>query len=350
MSNIKIYTRVNETTMFFGEGHGIQEFVDLKYPEFLKLQEQQNEQLWAHDEFKLKLDAAQLNSCNQAIRHIFTSNLQSQIFADTIQGRGPAWLLPYVSDPSLEAFIIEWAKFEVLHSRAYSYMLTSMYPNPRLVLDMIEQKPEVFQRFSSCMRAYNNFFADPNPENLVILIAAINILEGLAFFASFACNFGFANMGLFESVSKYLVLTARDESLHLAGSQRIIKNWREGKDGKFWKDLWNKLKDQVREMYVEAIQEEYVWSAYLFKYGTPIVGLNESSLNTYIEFMANKRMKNIGLKVYNNVNKDPLPWIQSKFLTNKAYQSAPQEVSIAQYLKNQVIPMDNLSDLRKLFD
>lgn len=484
-------SELKQPRMFFGDGHFIQEFLKPAYPWALKSVDQQNKQDWAFDEFSLKLDAAQLSSANNAIRHIFTSNLQSQVFADTIQGRGPSWLIPYISDPSIEYMFTQWSRFECLtddhevlvqygdsaewlsiadmsvdyrvvqwegdnvsfanpthtlekeysgtmyhiysegvydqfvtenhripvkggevlakdlsgvfelpyikdgttqyvssdkvtittseydgtvycitvpssyfvvrrngvvsvtgnclHSRSYTHILTSMYPNPRIVLDMIEQKPEVFSRFSQCTRAYDNFFEDPSKENLIFLIAAINILEGLAFYASFICNFSFANNGMFESVSKYLKLISKDEALHLGITQQIIKTWRTGKDGKEWKDLWNKNKEKVRDMYVDAIQEEYAWSKYLFQYGTPIVGLNEDVLNRCIEYYANKRMKNIGLKEYNGVNKDPLPWVQTKYLSTSGFQDAPQEVSITSYFKDSIQKMDNPLDLKSLF-
>lgn len=342
-------SQLKKQQMFFGDGHFIQEFLEPAYPWALKSADRQNSQDWAWDEFPLKLDAAQLSSANNAIRHIFTSNLQSQIFADTVQGRGPAWLVPYLSDPSLEASFAQWSRFEILHSRTYTNILTSMYPNPRIVLDMIEQKPEVFSRFSQCVQAYDVFFADPTKENLVILIAAINILEGLSFYASFICNFAFANMGLFESVSKFLKLISRDEALHLGLTQQIIKTWRTGKDGKEWKDIWNRNKDRIHAMYCDAVQEEYRWSAYLFQYGTPIVGLNEETLNRSIEYYANKRMINIGLKPYNNVTVDPLPWVQTKYLSNSGFQDAPQEVSIVAYLKGNMTKVDDVKDITNLF-
>ena len=110
-----IYNPLSEKTqsqMFFGDGHFVQEFLELDYPWALKSADRQNSQDWSFDEFNLKLDAQQLSSANNAVRHIFTTNLQSQIFADTIQGRGPSWLIPYVSDPSLEYAFTQWARFE----------------------------------------------------------------------------------------------------------------------------------------------------------------------------------------------------------------------------------------------
>lgn len=337
--------------MFFGDGHFVQEFTQPSYPWALKSVDQQEAQVWPFDEFVLKLDAAQLASSNQAIRHIFTSNLQSQIAADSIQGRGPAWLIPYVSDPNLEYAFTQWARFELLHSRTYTHMLTSMYPNPQIVLDMIDQKPEIFQRFKTCIDAYDAFFAKPCEETLVPLIVAINILEGLSFYISFICNFSFANfMGLFESVAKYLRQISFDERLHVALTQNIINTWREGVDGKMWRELWMDNRTKSREMWIDSVNTEInVWRPYLFKYGIPIAGLTDQLVDDSVEFYANKRMKNIGLKPISKITKDPLPWMQTKYLSSKLNQAAPQEVSVTEYLKNPIERMQNPLDLAKLF-
>lgn len=334
--------------MFFGEGRGIQEFVDMAYPEFIKLKDQQQAQDWPHDEFPLKQDAIDLSKANQSTKHIFTSNLQSQIFADSVQGRGPAWLLPYCSDPALEGLLLEWGRVEWLHSRTYTNILVSLYSNPKLVTDMIEEKPEIFQRFSQCTEAYERFFSTPTKENLVLLIAAINILEGLAFYASFACNYAFATSGIFESVAKFLVLINRDENLHVAFTQRIIKNWASGKDGKEWRELWHDNKPIIHNMYTTGLQEETKWNKYLFKYGSPSPLLNEQILNDYNEFKTASRMKNIGLKLGTKVTKDPCPWIQLKFVSQKGIAHAPQETKVPSYLKNPIQKIEDLQDLKKL--
>lgn len=341
---------LKEQRMFFGDGHFVQEFINPKYGWALKSVDQQESQVWPFDEFNLKLDAAQLASSNQATRHIFTSNLQSQIAADSIQGRGPSWLIPYISDSTLEYAFTQWARYELLHSRSYTHILTSMYPNPQMVLDMIDQKPEVFIRFKTCIDAYDKFFTNPCPENLVPLIAAINILEGLSFYISFICNFSFANMGKFESVAKYLRQISFDERLHVALTQNIINTWKQGIDGNEWKTLWMDSRDLVREMWVDSVKTEIeVWRPYLFQYGIPIVGLTNDLVDQSVEFYANKRMKNLGLRPVSKVTKDPLPWMQVKYLSGKLVQAAPQEISVSEYLKNPIEKIENVSDLRKLF-
>ena len=341
---------LKEPRMFFGDGHFVQEFTQPNYPWALKSVDQKESQVWPFDEFVLKLDAAQLASSNQATRHIFTSNLQSQIAADSIQGRGPAWLIPYVSDPNLEYAFIQWARFECLHSRSYTHMLTSMYPNPQIVLDMIDQKPEIFIRFGECIKAYDAFDENPCEENLLILITAINILEGLSFYISFICNFSFAKMGFFESVAKYLRQISFDERLHVALTQNIINTWRDGTDGKRWQEMWMDNRDRSRNMWIDAVQTEItVWRPYLFKYGNPIVGLTDQLVDDSVEFYANKRMKNIGLKPLSKITKDPLPWMQTQYLSSRSNQSAPQEVTVTEYLQNVIERVDDPLALSKLF-
>ena len=349
MSILDNRNQLKNQQMFFGDGHFIQEFIQPKYPWALKSVDQQLAQQWPFDEFSLKLDAAQLASSNQAIRHIFTSNLQSQIVADSIQGRGPAWLIPYVSDSNLEYAFNVWGTIESLHSRTYTRIVTSMYPNPNLVMDMVDQKPEIHQRFKLCTEAYDTFFANPTKENLVLLIAAINILEGLSFYISFICNFGFANMNLFESVAKYLRQISFDERLHVALTQNILNTWRKGLDGDEWVQIWNDNSAKIRNMWFDAINTEIgVWNPYLFKYGTPIVGVTVGNIADSVEYYGNKRMKNLGIKPFSKITKDPLPWMQTKYLSNKAYQAAPQEVSVSEYLKNPIEKIQDTSNLRAL--
>lgn len=239
---------------------------------------------------------------------------------------------------------------QCLHSRTYTRIITSMYPNPKLVIDMADQKPEIMQRFKACVERYDIFDANPTRENLVLLIAAINILEGLSFYISFICNFGFANMGLFESVAKFLRQISFDERLHVALTQNIMNTWRKGLDGPVWREIWNDNKATIRNMWLDAAETEIsMWNPYLFKYGTPIVGVTQQNTADSVEFYANKRMKNLELKPMSNLTKDPLPWMQTKYLSNRSYQAAPQEVSVSEYVKNPIEKIQNLDNLHLLF-
>ena len=135
-----------------------------------------------------------------------------------------------------------------------------------------------------------------------------------------------------EGSAKIISLIARDENLHLAVSQNIINNYRNKENDKEMLEIIKETEQQVYDMYDTAVQQEKEWAKYLFNQGS-MIGLNDKLLNQYVEFMANKRMKAIGLKgVYDQPsNNNPLPWT-THWLNSRGLQNAPQETEIESYI------------------
>jgi ribonucleoside-diphosphate reductase beta chain len=88
----------------------------------------------------------------------------------------------------------------------------------------------------------------------------------------------------------------------------------------------------VIQMYKDAVDQEKRWADYLFKDGS-MIGLNDKLLHNYVEFIANKRMKAIGLEpLYDQpANQNPLPWTEH-WLNSRGLQNAPQETEIESYV------------------
>ena len=162
-------------------------------------------------------------------------------------------------------------------------------------------------------------------------MANVNMLEGLRFYVSFACTFAFGELKLMEGSAKILSLIARDESQHLAITTHIIKNWMNG-DDKEMKPLIKECEEEVIKMWKKCVEEEKQWSNYLFKDGS-IIGLNERLLSSYVEHIANRRMKALGMSpIYTDAPKqNPLPWTQH-WLSSKGLQVAPQETEVESYI------------------
>ncbi len=68
----------------------------------------------------------------------------------------------------------------------------------------------------------------------------------------------------------------------------------------------------------------------MFKDGS-IIGLNAELLKQYVEFIAGKRMRAVGLKTEFNTGTNPLPWTQ-KWISGGSVQVAPQETEISSYV------------------
>jgi len=332
--------------MFFGEEPNTQRFDQQKYPIFEKLNQQQLGFFWRPEEVSLQKDRNDFQQLSDEQKHIFTSNLKYQTLLDSVQGRGPCLaFLPFCSLPELESMLVAWDFSETIHSRSYTYIMKNVYPDPTAVLDTIIETPEIMDRARTVTEAYDKFITYAHKYHLdgtgsekelkkllYLTLVNVNILEGIRFYVSFACSFAFGELKLMEGSAKIISLIARDENLHLAVSQNIINNYRRNEGDKDMLEIIKETEQEVYDMYDTAVQQEKEWAKFLFKDGS-MIGLNDILLNQYVEFMANKRMKAIGLKgPYDQpANQNPLPWTQH-WLNSRGLQNAPQETEIESYV------------------
>ena len=343
--------------MFFGAHLGIQRYDSYKYPIFEKLTQQQLGYFWRPEEISLQKDRADYATLRPEQKHIYTANLKYQIMLDSVQGRGPGLaFIPYCSLPELEGAMTVWEMMEMIHSRSYTYIIKNIYPDPSELFDTILDDANIMIRAKSVTEAYDDFIraaqeyssgnqwqhqlegVDAAKETLYELkrklyraVVNVNILEGIRFYVSFACSFAFGELKLMEGSAKIISLIARDESQHLVLTQNIINKWRDGDDPDILK-IGKEEEQWTIEQFKKTVDEEKAWAQYLFKDGS-IIGLNDKLLNSYVEYIANRRMRAIGLKpVFDTpMSNNPLPWTQH-WLSSKGLQVAPQETEVESYV------------------
>ena len=343
--------------MFFGAPLGVQRYDSYKYPVFEKLNNQMLGYFWRPEEVSLQKDRSDYQTLRPEQKHIFTSNLKYQILLDSVQGRGPGMALaPYCALPELEGALNTWQFMEMIHSRSYTYIIKNIYPNPSEVFDTILDDQRILARASSVTRAYDEFLEVAQEwgtgcmwepvmsgnttkewqerelkRKLYLAVANVNILEGIRFYVSFACSFAFGELKLMEGSAKIISLISRDENQHLVLTQQMIKNWQKG-DDPVMQEIVEQEKDTVTEMFRNAVEEEKEWAQYLFKDGT-MIGLNDKLLIKYVEWIANKRMRAVGLQpLYDApIKNNPLPWTEH-WISSKGLQVAPQETEVESYI------------------
>ena len=344
--------------MFFGQPLGVQRYDEYKYPVFDKLTTQMLGYFWRPEEVSLQKDRSDYQSLRPEQKHIFTSNLKYQILLDSVQGRGPGMAFsPYCALPELEAAMNVWQFMEMIHSKSYTYIIKNVYPDPSEVFDTILNDNKILQRANSVTRSYDefiNYAQDYGQSNhwrpdwrehvnsewtlydlkrkLYRAVANVNILEGIRFYVSFSCSFAFGELKLMEGSAKIISLIARDENQHLVLTQQILKNWASGVDDPDMKKIAKEEKKNVIGMFKNAVEEEKEWAEYLFKDGS-MIGLNDKLLHQYVEWIANKRMKAIGLDPIYDIplKNNPLPWTQH-WISSKGLQVAPQETEVESYV------------------
>jgi ribonucleoside-diphosphate reductase beta chain len=332
--------------MFFGQAQNTQRYDVFKFPVYDKLNQTMLGYFWRPEEVSLQKDRADYANFRPEQKHIFTSNLKYQTLLDSVQGRGPCLaFLPYCSLPELEGCIVTWDFFETIHSRSYTHIMKNIYADPSEVFDTILDDEKIIERAVSVTKHYDEFTEAAEAyfhhgkgsmyevkKKLFLAMMTVNILEGLRFYVSFACTFAFGELKMMEGSAKIISLIARDEAQHLALSTHILKNWMQGKDDPDMVKIAKECEAEVYEMWKKCVEEEKAWADYLFKDGS-IIGLNETLLYQYVEYIANRRLKSLGYNTIFNqpVNTNPLPWTQH-WLSSSGLQVAPQETEVESYI------------------
>lgn len=334
-------------------GVGMQRFDTLKYRQFDKLTDKQLGFFWRPEEVDVLRDAKDFKDLTNFEQHIFTSNLKRQILLDSVQGRAPSLaFMPLSSLPELETWIATWTFSETVHSRSYTHIIRNIFSDPGKVFDEMLDIKEIVDCAHDITRYYDELVDyglwyqtlgvgthTVNGKTIIIdeyelkkklwlALSSVNVLEGIRFYVSFACSWAFAELKKMEGNAKIIKFIARDENVHLAFTQQILKLL-PSDDVDFVK-IRQETQAEVIDMFNNAIQQEKDWAKYLFKDGS-MIGLNQQLLCEYIDWIGNKRMTAIGLPGASKGGSNPLPWT-AKWIAGADVQVAPQETEISSYI------------------
>lgn len=354
--------------MFFGQTVNVARFDQQKHEIFEKLIEKQLSFFWRPEEVDVSRDRIDYQALPAHEQHIFLSNLKYQTLLDSIQGRSPnVALLPLVSLPELETWIETWAFSETIHSRSYTHIIRNLVKDPALVFDDIVVNQEIIKRADDIASYYDDLIAATQlwqqfgegehllngktvqvslyelKKKLYLCLMSVNALEAIRFYVSFACSFAFAERELMEGNAKIIKLIARDEALHLTGTQHMLNLLQSGKDDPQMAQIAAECRDESQALFLRAAEQEKEWAEYLFKDGS-MIGLNRDILCQYVEFITNVRMQAVGLTPPFADKPNPLPWINA-WLSSDNVQVAPQEVEVSSYLVGQIDSEMNAGDL-----
>ncbi|QZE15816.1 ribonucleotide-diphosphate reductase subunit beta [Halosquirtibacter laminarini] len=338
-----------KTKIFFGEGRNIQRYDIQKYPFYEQITQRMLGYFWRPEEVSLIRDRSDFNQLSQHEERIFTENIKYQILLDSVQGRSPILTFgQVVTIPEVEEALQVWSFFENVHSMSYSYIIKNLYDEPGVVFDDIMKSDVIQTRAEDITDYYNQFYTSLSyyrviedctdsryvsdmqlKKELYLSLVSVNILEGIRFYVSFACSFAFAEQKKMEGNAKILKLIARDENEHLALTQRLIRDLRDNEEEGF-QDIISDLDKEVVQMYRNAIDQEVQWAVYLFG-DKGAIGLNVEILTQYMHYLADRRLKAIGLQPIYGVKKNPLGWMKN-WLRNDHVEVLPQETEISSYV------------------
>ena len=337
--------------LFLGENLNLQRYDRFKYPIFFELFKKQEEFFWWPHEIALNKDRSDYKDLTREERFVFDTNLKFQTLGDSMLSRSIHSLKDYVSNPELEICMNTWQRFEGIHSYSYSYLLNNVHPDASKFFDSIMEDKEIVSRAELIRNNFDKILGDDDKKDLkqkiFDCILSVNVMEGLVFYASFACSFYFGYRGKMEGNAKIIKFIQRDEALHFATTQNLIKILKE-EDKEGFTSIVKKSEDKIYAFYEQAANNEIAWAEYLFKDGS-LLGLNAEVLGGYAKWLCDARLRSLGYKKIFNQKDNPIAgWLDS-YLDSSKVQVAPQETEISTYkigARKTDISDDDFGDLK----
>ena len=149
-----------------------------------------------------------------------------------------------------------------------------------------------------------NFLEKPTKENLIKTIMANFILEGIYFYSGFMFFYNLERNGKMPGSAQEIRYINRDENTHLWLFRNLIRELQKEEADIFTDELVNELIMMMKT----GVEHEINWGNYVI--GENIQGINKNLIESYIKFLGNKRLKEIGLKpIFEGYDKNPATWV-----------------------------------------
>lgn len=272
-----------------------------EYPWAFEAYEIQSNMHWLPSEIALHGDITDWNGKlskdeKELLTQLFRFFTQADV--DVAEGYLDKYI-PIFKPPEIRMMLSTFASMEAIHIHSYSLLLDTV--------GMPEVEYKRFQEFED-MKAKHDFLENTSldsPENIAKGIAIYSAFgEGLQLFSSFALLLNFPRHNKMKGMGQIVTYSIRDESEHV---KYMIKLFHEyiSENPKIWK---SSLKKEIYEACQVMVDLEYKFID--LAYGNySIEGLDKEELKTYIRYIADRRLLQLGLKPIYKQKTNPLEWI-----------------------------------------
>ncbi|WP_096157032.1 ribonucleotide-diphosphate reductase subunit beta [Bacillus sp. FJAT-45066] len=293
------------TGIINGKSSGLLNWNDIAYPKMYDLYQTLLSNFWKAQEINMQDDIKQWDSLSEQEKDIFLRINTQLASLDSLQTPTMSQVMDYVTDSSFKAIFAVISQQEAVHNESYSYILSSLVPlaeqNERF--NQAKLDPIVNQRNQLILDAYEEFRSEPTPQSLFKLCVNSINLEGIYFYAGFAFFYHLAHQQKMLKTSTMISYIQRDEMQHAYFISQFIRIL-------FTENP--KLHTEANIAYIystinQAVVLEKKWARYILK---DIKGIDLDEFDAYIEYLANKRFRQLGLKNFYEERPNPMPWIQ----------------------------------------
>jgi ribonucleoside-diphosphate reductase beta chain len=272
------------------------------YPWAVEITTRHEKVHWIEDELDLAEDVSDWKSgkVTESEKEYITNILRLFTQADVAVGQNYYdQLIPKFKNNEVRNMLGSFANREAIHQRAYA-----------LLNETLGLPPEEYHAFLeySEMSDKIDFMMDSNTsthKGLALAMAKSVMNEGIALFASFVMLLNFQRFGKMKGMGKVVEWSIRDESIHVEGIAKLFRQF----CTEYPKIVDDEFKAAIYEMARLSVKLEDKFVQMTYKMGAP-EGLEASDVKTYIRYITDRRLLQLGLKPNFKVKENPLPWLE----------------------------------------
>lgn len=325
-------------SMIDGNTTNLREWNRIKYDWANTLYRTMLNNFWIPEEIALHEDRKQFAYLTEGERRAFDKIISFLNFLDSIQSENLPYLSRYITAPEVSSLLNVQAFQEEIHAQSYSYILDTV-TNPITrdqIYDEWREDLELLKRNKFIADIYEQFHNEPTTAHFLKSIMANYILEGIYFYSGFSFFYTLARQGKMTATSTIFKYINRDEITHLILFQNIIRELKKENPELFTEEVV----EELRAMMHEGVMHEIKWGQYVTD--GQILGINDGLIDQYIKYLANQRLKAIGMDVlYEDVTSHPMGWIESFSNLNQT-KTDFFEAKVTNYTKAAAFDFDSL--------
>jgi len=288
--------------LYGGETTNILNLSNVKYQQFIDYVDIAYSNNWLPQKVDMSPDRKQYeNVLSIDEREGFDNIISFLIFLDSIQTNNLPNISDYITLPEIVYFLARQTWDEALHSRSYGHILQNIMSKQDAdnIAYKWKENPILLKRNKVITNWYEDCRETHTSKNFLKVLIANYLLEGLYFYNGFQFFHNLASRGLMISSDTQIRYIQRDENVHCVAFKSMIEIFAQENPLVFQENI-----DMINEMFKEAVDLEIEFS--IDTIGDKILGMNSKSIVNYTYYLANKRLKDIGLpQIFENIKINP---------------------------------------------
>lgn len=283
-----------------------------KYLDFVAISKKHEKSHWFEDEVKLSVDVEQWKTgrITEDEKNLILNILRLFTQADTDVGSAYyEKLIPVIRNNEARSMLGSFAAREAIHQRAYALLSDTLGLGEDFYMEFLEYH-EMKEKHEFMIESIGSSYAD-----FAKYLAKQTMIEGVSLFASFAMLLNFDRLGKLPGMCDVVKWSMIDETIHIEGNCALFRTFL----AEHPRIVTDEFKREIYETARSMVELEDAFIDLAFTLGG-VSNLAADEVKTYIRYVTDYRLTQLGLKPNWNVEKNPLPWIDH-MMAGRSFQN-----------------------------